>query len=230
MAWPKVKSHVLDLADSLDALLATIQDRLDRNDRNLCLFNLGARAMHEVRRVAQALEGDIEDSAWRVRNLHEIDLTLRYILQSDEHLAEWTGQMLTDEKDVVEGFMTLAAKLSPRDRARLEERLARIRETSTRLGLEMRRPWLMRNLAKATNREREYQMFYKFFSKFVHPSAWLVNGRWERTGGPTYRNLIVGLTQGLCRRIYGLLFDEYRLDERDIVPGSHSRPWVPESE
>ncbi len=230
MPWPRVREHVLDVASSLDALLATIQDRVERNDRNLARFNLGSRAVHELRRVADHLEGNLEELAWSVRNLHEIDLTLRYIQQSDERLAEWTAQMLTDEKDVVEGFLTLAAKLPPQERARLEERLDRIQETSATLGLQMRRPWSMRSLAQGTGREHEYDTFYKFFSKFVHPSSWIVNGRRERTGATVYRNLIVGLAQVLARRIYGLLFDEYRLEESDVVQGSHSRPWRPEPE
>lgn len=138
--------------------------------------------------------------------------------------------MLTDEKDVVEGFLTLAAKLPQQECARLEERLERIRETSARLRLEMRRPWAMRSLARGTDREREYDTFYKFFSKFVHPSSRLVNGRGERTGAAGYRNLIVGLAQVLARRICGLLFEEYRLEESDVVQGRSCRPWGPESE
>lgn len=230
MHWPKVRNHVLDLASALDALLAAIQGRVERNDRNLSLFNLGFRAVHELRRVAEHLEGNVEELAWSTRNLHEIDLTLRYIVQSDEHLAEWTAQMLTDEKDVVEGFLTLATKLPQQERVRLERRLERIQETSARLGVEMPRPWSMRSLARGTDREREYNAFYKFFSKFVHPSSWLVNGRRERISETGYRNLVVGLAQVLARRIYGLLFDEYRVEESDIVHGSHSRPWGPESE
>ena len=88
----------------------------------------------------------------------------------------------------------------------------------------------MQYLAQATDREHEYQTFYKFFSKFVHPSSWLVNGQRERTGASGYRNLIVGLAQVLARRIYGLLFEEYPLEESDVVPGSHSKPWGPEPE
>jgi hypothetical protein len=230
MPWPKVADHVRDLADSIDTLLATIQARFERNNRNLVLFNLGFRAVYELRRVATHIEGDIEELAWSVRNLHEIDLTLRYVLQSAEYLDEWTAQMLTDEKDVVEGFLSLADKLPAQDRVQFEQRLQRIQEASRKLGLQMRRPWSMRHLAQATSREREYDTFDKFFSKFVHPSSWLLNGRRERTGATGYRNLIVGLAQVLARRIYGLLFEEYRLEERDVVPGARCRPWEAEPE
>jgi len=138
--------------------------------------------------------------------------------------------MLTDEKDVVEGFLTLADQYSEHQRLTFEERLRRIQEASSRLGLEMRRPWSMGHLAKATNREREYKIFYKFFSKFVHPSSWLVNARRERTGAAAYRNLIVGLAQVLARRVYGILFDHYQLEEVDVVQGSCSSPWEAQPE
>jgi hypothetical protein len=138
--------------------------------KNVVLFNLGRRALHELWRVAAHVEGNIEELAWSVRNLHEVDLTLRYVLQRDENLTEWTAQMLTDEQDVVGGFLTLADQFSEHQRLLFRERLGSIREASAKLGLEMRRPWSMRHLAKATKREGEYDLFYKFFSKFVlHP-------------------------------------------------------------
>lgn len=62
MPWPEVRDHVLDLARSLDALLAAIQGRAERNDRNLGLFNLGFRAVHELHRVAEHLEGNVEET------------------------------------------------------------------------------------------------------------------------------------------------------------------------
>jgi hypothetical protein len=109
--------------------------------------------------VARHFEGEIEELAWSVRNLHEIDLTLRYVLQSTESLEEWTAQILTDEKDVVQGFLTLADKYPDQARAEFERRLQKIEKVSQRLGLEMRRPWSMRHLAKATGREAEYDIF-----------------------------------------------------------------------
>jgi hypothetical protein len=225
VSWSKVAEHLLDLTNSVDALLATIQGRFERNDLNVGLFNLGFRAINELRRVARDVEGPIEELAWSVRNLHEIDLTLRYVLQSQENLAEWTDQMLTDEKDVVEGFLTLGDQFAAEDRLRLEERLRRIHDAARRLDAKMRRPWAMRHLAQATNREKEYETFYKFLSKFVHPSSWIVNGRSERTGATEYRNLILGLAQVLARRIYGLLYDHCGLEEQDVVEGTHSVRW-----
>lgn len=226
MPWPQVAAHVTGLAESLDSLLATIQVRFERNDRNLALFSLGVRAMHETRRAAVHVEDDLAELAWSVRNLHEIDLILRYLIQREEHLAEWHSQVLSDEKDVIQGFLTLEELVPARDRAQFEERLGPIHELSTRFGLEFKGHWTMRKLARASNREQEYDVFYKFLSKFVHPTSWLVNRRKEVTNAIGYRNLLIGLVQVLARRIYGILFDNYSLDEADLPSCAHSKPWV----
>jgi hypothetical protein len=225
VSWSQVADHIADLTNSVDALLATIQGRFERNDRNLCFFNLGFRAVNELRRVGRDVEGPIEELAWSVRNLHEIDLTLRYIMQEEEKLNEWIAQMLTDEKDVVEGFLTLSSQFTDADRLRLQERLQRIQDAAKRFGTPMRRPWAMRQLAQATGREKEYEISYKFFSKFVHPSSWIINYRSEKTNAAEYRNLILGMAQVLARRIYGLLFDHYKLEEGDVIEGAHSTRW-----
>lgn len=227
--WSRVTDHILDLAVSLESLLATIQTGQERNDNNVALFNLGRRAAHEVRRVAPHVESELAEIAWSIRSLHEIDLTLRYLLQGEEHFNEWQAQMLADEKDIVEGFL-LSEQVPADQRASWEERLRRVQETSARLGLEMRRRLTTRQLARQTGREAEYDAFFKFLSKFVHPSSWLVNGRAERINADGYRNLLVGLSQVLARRIYGILFEHYRLQDADLLPGARSVPWVAESE
>jgi len=223
--WSKVGEHISCLADSLDSLLATIQQKFERNNRNLVLFNLGRRALHEARRVATGIEHPIEEAAWSVRNLHEIDLTIRYIQQSEEHLRDWLGQMTQDEKDIIEGVLVLQDKMKPEDVERSKARLKRVEETGSRLGIAMRRPWNMSHIARATDREKEYKMLYKFYSKYVHPSSWLANGRIERVQSITYKNLLVGLSQVLTRRVYGLLFESFPLSENDVSANRKSFPW-----
>ena len=223
--WPEVGSHISVLASTLDSLLATIQHRFERNNRNLALFSLGYKALQEVRRVVTHLEDEIEQLAWSVRNLHEIDLILRYVLQSEANLKHWVGQMLADEKEIVEGFLVLEDVISSEQSIQFKERLKRLEEVCARLGLTMQRPWRIDQLAKATNRQKEYRNLYKFYSKFVHPSSWLVNGRKERTGSVMYRNLLVVLSQALTRRIYGLLAEEFELHESAIMQGARSTPW-----
>ncbi len=101
--------------------------------------------------------------------------------------------MLQDEKEIIEGVLVLQDKMKPEDVEGSKARLKRVEEASSRLGIEMRRPWTMNHIARATDREEEYKMLYKFYSKFVHPSSWLANSRIERVQSVTYKNLLVGL-------------------------------------
>jgi Family of unknown function (DUF5677) len=187
VSWSEVGKHISSLADSLDALLATIQQRFERNDHSLVLFNLGRRALQEARRVAIRIEEPIEETAWSVRNLHEIDLSIRYIQQDEDHLKDWLGQMSQDEKDIIEGVLVLQNKMKSEDVQSSKARLQRVEEGTSRFGFKMRKPWRMSDIARKTDRETEYKMLYKFYSKFVHPSSWLANGRIERVQSTTTR-------------------------------------------
>lgn len=46
-------------------------------------------------------------------------------------------------------------------------------------------------LAKLVGCEAEYTAMFKFMSKYVHPSSWLINKPVEETQSDTYRNILV---------------------------------------
>ncbi len=221
----EVGEHVSDLASSLDSLLATVQQRLQRDNRNLAFFNLGRRAYYEVRRVASRPEDSIEELASSVRNLHEIELTLRYLLQNEAHVNQWLGQAANDEREIVEGFLMLQNKMTPEDVANSNARLKALEDTCSRLGFERRKPWTMRQLSRSSKRTREYDTFYKFYSKFVHPSSWLVNGQSAEEQSASYKNLLVSLARVIARRVYGLLLVGFELSESDLLVNAKSTAW-----
>ena len=102
--WRQVAEHLEALLDGLHSVLSTIQSGFDRDNRSLGLFNLGFRAARELQRAISWLLEPNDLLAWCVRNLFELDLTLRRVTDSDDALKLWTGQMLKDEQDIVQGF------------------------------------------------------------------------------------------------------------------------------
>lgn len=184
----------------------------------IIFFNLGYRALSDLRSAAELVQGDICTLAWHVRNLHEIDLTLRYITSDEANVAVWSAQMFGDEIDVVEGFLVLAKEMSTADRERLTARAAGIRSHAIAMGLTIGRPWRTSEIAKATGRDLEYRLFYKFYSKFVHPTSWIVNGRPARTGSQAYRDLLVGLAQALGDRISRIMIEQFHLEGAEDEP------------
>ena len=229
VSWAEVRDKIQEKASNLDSLLATIQASRPRNNRNLALFRLGYCALRHLKRAADSVEGDIEQLAWRVRNLHEIDLILRFVSRGDDDLAQWLGQMPNDEKDLVEGFLCLEDSYRISDVKEMKARLERLNAVCERMGTRMSRAFNMRTIAKALEKEKEYRLIYKLYSKFVHPSSWIVNGAQERTGATTYRNILVSMAQVLGDRIRSILRKELRMEDRDMVRGVPCTFWeIPE--
>jgi hypothetical protein len=89
----------------------------------------------------------------------------------------------------------------------------------------MARPLPVRNLAAVVGREAEYQLFYKFYSKFAHPTSWIVNSDPQRIGSVMYRNLLLGLAQVFADRMSLLLLETFRIQETSIMPGAEAADW-----
>ena len=68
-------------------------------------------------------------------------------------------------------------------------------------------------------------MLYKFLSKYVHPTSWIVNRSPEWTDAGSYRNLLVGLVQVLVRRIQYRLESEFALKHPVPVSKQRAIPW-----
>jgi hypothetical protein len=46
-------------------------------------------------------------------------------------------------------------------------------------------------MAEKVNMTVEYDGFYKFYSKYIHPSAWIINKPIEELERPGYREILV---------------------------------------
>ncbi|MGH7492959.1 MAG: DUF5677 domain-containing protein [bacterium] len=50
------------------------------------------------------------------------------------------------------------------------------------------RPLRLSELAKKVDMEKEYKAFFKLYSKYVHPSSWIIIGAEEEINGSMYRD------------------------------------------
>jgi hypothetical protein len=223
--WSEVAAVIRSKATQIDAVLAALQSQIERDNDSLAFFNLGFHTMATLRAIATNVEGNISELAWHVRCLHEIDLTFRWIALSSENLKAWIGQALGDERDIVEGFLKIGDSYATEDRLRLEKRLEVVQSVSDRLGLTVARPHSVRSLAEAVGRDAEYQLFYKFYSKFAHPTSWIVNSDPQWTGSAMYRNLLIGLAQVFADRMRLLLMETFRIQETSVVLGAEAVDW-----
>ncbi len=108
-------------------------------------------------------------------------MTVRYVLLSEKNFTEWLGQALRDERDFIDGVLTLAEANHAEQKSILLSRHEHLGGMAKRYGLEFSRPFQVKEIAKAVGEEAEYVAMYKLFSKYVHPSSLLINN-WARKG------------------------------------------------
>jgi hypothetical protein len=229
VSWEELAEHLNQRALSLHSLLLTVQSAFDRDNRNLAIFNLGRRAAEEIDRAKVWLSESNELLAWSVRNLYEIHLTLKRVLQSEESLNQWMGQYFNDDREIIAGFQELRDRYPAPVNELHDRQQEALKKVSDKLGIEMSRPWRVPELARSVGSEVEYRMFYKFLSKYVHPTSWLINANPDRTNSDHYRNMLVGLVQILAGRIQRDIESDFDLKDRIQVTGHRCVMWISSS-
>lgn len=225
MPWQDVHRHLGELLNDLHSVLATIQSAFDRDNRNLALFSLGFRAGIEFERLRKWLREPNDVLAWCVRNLYEIDLTLKQVSSSEDLMKEWIGQAFKDEEDIIRGFQALRDQYSEAVNTRDDRMKAALEQFRLDHGFSTSGPPHVRRSAEAVGRETEYQLFYKFLSKYIHPTSWMVNRGSERTNSGSDRNLLVGIAQVLIRRIRAALETALALEGQVHTTTVRAIPW-----
>lgn len=175
MSPHEIPKHLRELSTKLHGLVTSITTGMARTNERDAVANIGKRAVAELERLASLYPSPIEGVAWCTRNLFELNLVLRYILQDPKNVNVWMGQAAGDEKQIIEGLLTLATDSTQPALRVLKDRLLQIDEVCKRHGIDPERPFVMSELAKAVGRAEDYKALYKLFSKYVHPSSWLVN-------------------------------------------------------
>jgi hypothetical protein len=151
-----------------------------RSNRSVAFLNFCNYVSCELKHVADFFPGNTSGLAWSCRNLFETNLTVRYVLISEQNFSSWMGQALRDERDFIEGVLTLAQEGHAEQRAILRARQEQLDGMAKRYRLEFARPFRISDIAKAVGEEAEYVAMYKLFSKYVHPSSLLINS-WAKS-------------------------------------------------
>jgi len=188
----EIKFHLENQAQRLLALEANIKSK-KRDDLTVALSNMIRKAAFEMKHLASAYPDSVDILAWSARNLFEINLITRTILESD--LVCWLGQRANDEIDVIKGVLDLADDPSSDECAILQRRISEIEDMCKRHGIVPAKPFKIMDLAKHFNLEKEYRSLYKLFSKYVHPSSWRINGDQEALASTAALNIFIVYAQ-----------------------------------
>ncbi|QEC44564.1 DUF5677 domain-containing protein [Pseudobacter ginsenosidimutans] len=148
-----------------------------------------------VNRLLSSLELPIELNAWLTRNLFECYLIAEYITINPEKAKEFVVQKATDEIEIYEGILTLKKYGATEETAKpILDRMEHIRNIVKEHELTESKHWSVGLLATHTGNREEYEAFFKLYSKYVHPSSWLINGKENEYENPTFK--AVFLLQG----------------------------------
>jgi len=175
----------------LSNLAAKIRTSKPRNEKYLALYNLTIYAVHQLNRLRLMEHPPTEYYAWITRNLFEIYLIILYILSSPEHLRNFFKQRAMDEIQILEGVKELAESPHQQEVIILESRINEIKKVLFKHEAQMTKHLPTAKLAKITGMEKEYKAFFKLYSKYVHPSSWVVNAKPEEAHSPEFRNIFL---------------------------------------
>ncbi|NCO52512.1 MAG: hypothetical protein GW875_10475 [Deltaproteobacteria bacterium] len=139
--------------------------------------------------LGRFFEEPIEITANICRSIFEINIVFRYSLSSTQHLDDFAAQIGSDEISIYKSLKKLADdKTDPNNIKVIDAHIEQIRNTMRKHGKSLKpdRPSLSQ-MAKEVGVEKEYEIFYGIYSKYVHASAWFVLRKREHIDLPMYR-------------------------------------------
>ena len=118
----------------------------------------------------------IEYNAISARNLFECYLLIAYIISEPSKAKEYLSQKAYEEFEISEGFLSLKTANTPETSMKLiQDRMNYVKDLMNKHELTPSKSWHVSYLAEKTNNKLEYKAFFKLYSKYVHPSSWIVN-------------------------------------------------------
>ncbi len=182
---------------------------LVRNEkRDYTLFALRALASYTgtlFERLISHQDFPIEYSAISARNLFESYLLVAYITSDPSKGKEFLSQKAFDELEINEGFLGLGTAASEESIKAIQERMNYIKELMKKNDLSPSKYWTVSYLAQKTNNKVEYDAFFKLYSKYIHPSSWIVNSVNNEYDDPVFRNIFFSQGHIFANRIIEII-------------------------
>lgn len=191
-----VPDHLRKLAQTCDSLGHRIIASSERTDETVALANFCKYAGGELRQLADFFPSNVPGLAWATRNLFELNLTVRYVLEDREQFQNWISQVLTDEKEFIEGVLSASSgEENNGARSALEARLSGLEELASRHNLTPSKRFFIGNIAKEVGLEDDYKAVYKLTSKYVHPTSILINAWQDQTPDDSWLDIFIVKSQ-----------------------------------
>jgi len=171
-------------------------------------INVLTRAITELQRIGKNTL-DNEAVAHAARNMFELNMIYRYTNINTDNLKEWLGNKCQDEIDILEGVLKLSQNLDSDNERILKERLSHIRLTAEKHSIKVSKQLTTKALADKVGLATEYDGLFKLYSKFVHPTSWLINSKDEEVTSFEYKTILLIQFQTYLYDLEGRLSEFY---------------------
>ena len=129
-------------------------------------------------------------------------MLIEFIIKYPSKAKDFVSQKPYEELEINEGFLSLTnEKTSEAPVKMIHDRIDFINKLIKDHELTPGRHWSVNRLADETNNKVEYDAFFKLFSKYVHPSAWIMNSHDYEYDNPVFRNIFFLQGQLYVKRI-----------------------------
>lgn len=219
----KIYGSTVDVSSNLRKIVLVLNEDVSKlllkQGEDFQMFALKALTTYAGKvfdRLISHQDFPIEYNAIAARNLFECYLMIAYIIGDPSKAKEFLSQKAYDELQINEGFLSITtANTSETTIRTIQDRMEYIKEFMEKNKLTPSKSWNVSDLAKKTNNETEYKAFFKLYSKYVHPSSWIVNSRDNEYNNPVFKNIFILQGQHYASCITKLV-SKY-LDERNIA-------------
>lgn len=172
----EIAQAMSDMANMLCEAKNWIAENTTNTSDTLIYLNLLSATVDNLNIFVEGFNGHISITALATRNLFEIYLQTIDILSSPKQMLRWKGECITDDSEMIERFVSSEyVKPRGRQRAALKTRIRKLQSDRQQYGFHSKPPELIIEIAKRMKQETEYATLYRYYSKLIHPTSYLVN-------------------------------------------------------
>jgi len=204
----EIRSNLKECESELIGLASNLNTSRLLNERLFLLQKLVCYAGFQMKYLQQAYGFSTEFYAWIARNMFEIYLIVRSVLSSDENAKKFISRHAFDEIDILDGIKKIPESGHSKETTVIDKRIGVINDLVEKHGMTFSKAPRMAELAGETGLTNDYEGFYKFYSKYVHPSSWLILGDREKVHSSEYRNIFLIMAQFYAGLVAQVASDE----------------------
>lgn len=201
----EIKHNFDFMEKEVESLIKEIRKKDVRNKKIIVLNNTAMKLMEYLKLYKTCIEYDMEILGFLTRNLFELDLTVRFVLKNENNLKQFISELFSDRKDIYEGLMSLSENRANNSYAILANQVKEIEEMASDKGYELKRPTKVFKMAEEVDVLSEYKAFYKFYSKYSHPTSFSINGDPNEKDSLEYRNILIVQAQKYLGSIFFII-------------------------